>query len=836
MDERNYCLTKLEAKMSKLPKQYLPSDYEPKLAQSWLSLGTSNFHLESAKPVFSIDTPPPTVSGHLHLGHVYSYSHTDFIARFYRMRGCNVFYPMGFDDNGLPTERLVEKRLGKTAAEVGRQRFIESCLQVGLDAEIEYRELWERLGLSIDWRYSYRTIGTLARKTSQKSFIDLYQKGFAYLKDAPTNWCPECHTALAQADLNDLTRETEFITLDFYIDEGRNLPISTTRPELIPACVAIFVHPDDSRYRDLVGSQAKVPLFGRKVPILTDTGADPKKGTGAVMCCTFGDATDVSWWNVHRLPFIPLIGRDGRLGPAGGILADLTVKEARVKIIQTLREEKLITNTQVILQSVRVHERCDTPVETIVTRQWFIRLLDQREIMIKAGESIHWYPELMQERYRDWVEGLNWDWCISRQRTYGIPFPVWYCQSCGEVILAEESQLPVNPLDSTPLHSCPKCGSEEFSPEEDILDTWATSSMSPQIVGQWLDNPNLYQKVFPFSLRPQAHEIIRTWAFYTIVKSIDHFNVLPWKDVAISGWGLAGEGFGKISKSRAGGPMPPLEMIQKYSADAVRYWAASTGLGKDAVINEEKIQAGARLVIKLWNVARFAERFLVEVGENFDPTLFSPADRWILSRLHRLIQRTTTLLLQYDYAAAKNEIEIFFWTELADNYLEMCKQRLYATDDTTAIGARTCISILLLATIKLFAPFLPFITEAIYHALFAEKEGCPSIHQSNWPEVNSVYLDEKVESFGEVLLGIATAVRRYKSERNLSLGTELTAVQLALGKTAQDNQSDLFSYLQASQKDLCSITRATEIVLEHKPLSTSILVGETGMVKIYIVE
>jgi valyl-tRNA synthetase len=800
-----------------LAKRYDPKSVEPRLQAEWQAAGIYHYQEDDARPIYSIDSPPATVSGNLHLGHVYSYSHADFMARFFRMRGANVFYPMGFDDNGLPTERLVEKQLKITALQVGRGEFIKQCLRVSQEAEKDYRSLWERLGLSIDWRYTYRTIDDNSRRTSQVSFLQLYRQGKAYRRKSPTIWCPECHTAIAQAELNDLDRRSEFVTLDFRIDEGGSLPIATTRPELLPACVAIFIHPEDIRYRHLVGKHARVPLFGQIVPILEDPSADPKKGTGVVMCCTFGDSTDVAWWFTHHLPLIEALDRDGKMTSAAGEFSSLTVEMARQAIKERLEASGLLLDRRPTLQSIRVHERCDTPVEYIVTNQWFIHVLDERQKLLELGERITWHPNHMHSRYRAWVENLNWDWCISRQRYFGVPFPLWYCKDCGEVILAAEAQLPVDPTETTPDRPCPHCGGESFNPEEDVLDTWATSSLTPQIVGRWLDQnasrdkPTLFERVYPFSLRPQAHEIIRTWTFYTIVKSFYHLGQLPWREVLISGWGLAGAGMGKISKSRGGGSMAPMEMIDRYSADALRYWAASTTAGKDALISEEKIQTGAKLVTKLWNVARFSERFLQGYSPPADQTLsslpFTPADRWVLARLQRLTRRCTALMESYDYASAKSEVETFFWTELADNYLEMVKQRLYDQGHPQRETARFCLYQAHLVILKLLAPFLPYITEEIYQGLVACMEGETSIHSSKWPEPIPGLEDEQAERFGQVLVEIATGVRRYKSEHNLPLGTDLLQLQLAT------SDAHTFQLLEQASADLSSITRALHIEL-----------------------
>ncbi len=814
-----------------LPKNYQPMEIEPHWVDLWQKEKVYHFDPLSEAPVFSIDTPPPTVSGNLHLGHVYSYTHPDIIARFWRMRGYNVYYPMGYDDNGLPTERLVEKQLSITAQGVGRREFIEKCLQVSETAIQDYQTLWLRAGLSIDWRYSYRTIEKRSRCISQLSFIQLYRQGHAYRREAPAIWCPECRTSLAQADLNDLERQSELCTLAFQLDNGDILPIATTRPELLPACVAVFVHPEDSRYIQYVGHQARVPEFGQLVPVIADPSAEPEKGTGAVMCCTFGDTADVSWWYRYQLPLVTAIGPDGRMTQAAGRYEGLLIEEARRQIKLDLERYGILTDRRLFPQTVRVHERCDTPIEYTVVKQWFIRILDQKERLVQLGEQVHWHPEHMKARYTSWVENLSWDWCISRQRVYGVPFPVWYCQDCGEITLADEDNLPVDPNEEIPGSPC-TCGSNSFIPETDVFDTWATSSLTPQIVGHWRDENttnglnSLYKSVFPFSLRPQAHEIIRTWAFYTIVKSQYHFQSLPWKDVLISGWGLAGEGMGKISKSRGGGPLAPLEMIQRYSADAVRYWAASTGPGKDTVISEEKILLGGKLVTKLWNVSRFAEQFIHQIytsektDDLSDPNRYSytPADRWILSRMHRLIRRTTSLLESYDYATAKSDIENFFWQDLADNYLEMCKVRLYGQPSKSRTAGLAALYQLLYSTLHLFAPYLPFITEEIYHQLFWElspKDFSTSIHRSGWPSPNPAFEDDLAEAVGEHLTSIVSAVRRYKSERSLPLGAEINRLKLCANaaisvpvRSSLDDPAHLGLALEQAELDLRGATRA----------------------------
>lgn len=817
-----------------LAKKYQPQISEPRWMEYWKRMGTYRFSEESDAPVYSIDTPPPTVSGKLHLGHAYSYTHPDIFARFWRMRGYNVFYPMGFDDNGLPTERLVEKHLGITVQQVGRGKFIQTCLQVSAEAEKEYKTLWRRLGLSIDWRHTYRTIDPTSQRISQLSFIRLHKKDLVYRQKSPAIWCPECQTSIAQAEINDLERESEFITISFVLEDGGTIPIATTRPELLPACVAVFVHPQDGRYAKHLGKGAYVPIFGQQVPILSDEAADPQKGTGAVMCCTFGDSIDIAWWYQYKLPLIEIINPDGLMSPVASPFDRMPAQQARQDIIHALHDQGLIHDRHPITQSVRVHERCDTPVEYLVKQQWFIRLLDLKEELLNLGEKLTWYPQHMRNRYLSWVENLKWDWCISRQRYFGVPIPVWYCQNCGEVMLASENQLPVNPLSEQPSQNC-TCGSTDFIPDSDIFDTWATSSMSPQIVAQWPDgnledeNSHLYGRVFPFSLRPQAHEIIRTWAFYTLVKSHYHFGEIPWQNVLISGWGIAGEGMGKISKSRGGGSMSPVDMIQRYSADAVRFWATSTSPGKDSVISEKKIQLGYRFITKLWNVARFSEHFLKDMAQQYNSRQaqlslpFTPADRWILARLQLLINQVTELLENYEYAAAKSEIEVCLWNDVTNNYLEMSKQRLYAQPSSSRDAAQYTLFQIVRTIVHLIAPFLPFIAEEIYQGLLQNDSlnmgdtASASVHTSLWPIPDTQFADEDALKIGFILVQVATAVRRYKSEHSLALSTQLDRLLLTVDTNSSELvwNTDLLSILAEADADLKSVTRAQNIDLTH---------------------
>ena len=527
------------------------------------------------------------------------------------------------------------------------------------------------------------------------------------------------------------------------------------------------------------------------------------------MCCTFGDSADVEWWRGHQLPLVEMVGRDGRIRPEIEGMGGLSLADAREHMVRMLAQEQVLTGREPTRQTVRVHERCDTPVEYLVADQWFVKVLDFKEELLDMGDKIQWHPPHMHDVYKQWVENLKWDWCISRQRYYGVPIPVWYCDACGHPVIAEEAQLPVDPQQQRPRAAC-ACGSERFTPEEDVLDTWATSSLTPQIAGGFQRDPGLYEQVFPMTLRPQAHEIIRTWAFYTMVKSYHHFGVPPWTNVAISGWGLAPEGSGKISKSKGGGPISPGEIIDRHSADAVRYWAASTGFGRDSMINEDKILAGHRLTVKLWNVARLSERFFEGYDGNWDDeAVLMPTDRWILSRLQKTVIEATEAFEDYEYSSAKNAVERFFWRDLADNYLEMAKKRLYG-DAGQELASRQTLYRLVSTVLKLFAPILPYVTEAIYQELFADQEAVVSIHKAAWPKAAEVLIDDEAELAGEEFVAIATSVRRYKTDNQLPLGSELPTLALATSDT------DLGKALQEAQLDIGCVTRAQTVLIQEE--------------------
>jgi valyl-tRNA synthetase len=768
-------------------KDYDFNTTERHWAARWEELGIYRFEPNDTRDSYSIDTPPPTVSGSLHIGHCFSYTHADALARFWRMRGKNVFYPMGFDDNGLPTEKFVEQTHGVRAREMPRTDFIALCLKTVQEQEREFERLWRRLGLSVDWSRCYTTISLLVQKISQRSFLDLYKQGRIYRKAAPTLWCPHCQTAIAQADLEDRETHTRFVEIPFELETGTRatgrspLRVATTRPELLAACVALFVHPDDARYKNLIGRRARTPIFEEPVPILSDVKADPEKGTGIVMCCTFGDTTDMAWWSEHKLRLISIIEPDGRVGRLAGPYAGLSIRDARRKIITDLEAQGRLLSTREIAHTVNVHERCGTEIEFLVRPQWFLKILDMKDELVRAGERIEWVPDFMGTRYRHWVENLKWDWCLSRQRPFGVPIPLWFCKNCNEVLLAHEDQLPVDPTQTGSGRVCPQCGTAECEPERDVLDTWATSSLTPQINMRWGEPDEL--KLIPMDLRPQAHEIIRTWAFYSIVKALVHHKKIPWKRAQISGWVVAEQG--KISKSKGGGPQGPFSLIEKHSADALRYWACRGRPGHDTVFSEDVVAEGRRLLTKLWNAARFANAHLSDYDSTEKPAL-EVIDRWCLSKLNHTITQATGAFESGDYTSALAETERFFWRDLCDNYIEIIKRRLYQKEHRESRrAAQHTLYGAILNVLKLFAPFVPFITEELYQAHYAQRDGAKSIHIARWPSPEVGWFDAEAQEQGDLAIAIIEAVRKEKSLKKLALATPVKVLSIHAPRHAQ---------------------------------------------------
>jgi len=760
-----------------LPEKPALEGLESKWTAAWERDGT--FRFDATQPrerVFAIDTPPPTVSGSLHVGHVFSYTHADVIARFQRMRGKAVFYPMGWDDNGLPTERRVQnyygvrcepslpydpdfqppEKPGKQPIAISRPNFVELCARLTAEDEKVFEQLWRHLGLSVDWSRTYATIGRPAQRVSQAAFLRLLARGAAYQLEAPTLWDVDFRTAVAQAELEDREQPGAYHRIRFARSEGDGIDIETTRPELIPACVALVAHPSDERYKPLFGTTVRTPLFGVSVPVRAHELADPEKGSGIAMICTFGDLTDVTWWRELALPVRAVIAPNGTLRPvvwgapgwetdrpaaaqvAYDALATLSASKARTRIVELLRESgDLIGEPRPITHPVKFYEKGDRPLEIITSRQWFIRTMAFQPELLARGRELQWHPSYMQHRYENWVNGLNGDWCISRQRFFGVPFPVWYpVQADGapdfsRPIVPDESTLPIDPSTDTPpgYEAASRDRPGGFTGDPDVMDTWATSSLTPQIAGGWLEDPDLFSRVFPMHLRPQAHDIIRTWLFDTVLRAELEHRSLPWTNTSISGWVLDPDRK-KMSKSK-GNVVTPLGLLEEHGSDGVRYWAASGRPGTDTAFDPAQMKVGRRLAIKLLNAAKFA---LLQ-AEPRGP-IVEPLDRGMLTQLARLVRDSTEQLDAYDYARVLERTESFFWG-FCDDYLELVKARRYG--DFTPEGAASANSAMLVALstlLRLFAPYLPFVTEEVWSWW---QTG--SVHRASWPTPEEVVGD-----------------------------------------------------------------------------------------------
>jgi valyl-tRNA synthetase len=757
-----------------LPEKPALEGLEAKWSARWQTEGTYRFDRNRTRDqVYSIDTPPPTVSGSLHVGHVFSYTHTDLVARFQRMRGKAVFYPMGWDDNGLPTERRVQnyygvkcdpslpydssfqppEKPGKQAISVSRPNFIELCNRLTGEDEKAFEDLWRYLGLSVDWSLTYATIDRRAQRVSQTAFLRLLKRGVAYQLEAPTLWDIDFRTAVAQAELEDREQPGAYHRIRFAKADATFVEIDTTRPELIPACVALVAHPDDARYQPLFGTEVVTPLFKVPVPVKAHALADPEKGSGIAMICTFGDITDVTWWRELKLPVRAIIQPNGAFRPVtwgspgwesrdtGGAqaaydqLANLSASKARARIAELLKESgDLIGEPRPITHPVKFYEKGDRPLEIVTSRQWFIKTMDFQEELLARGSELQWHPEFMRHRYDNWVNGLSGDWCVSRQRFFGVPFPVWYpIDGDGQIdyarpIVPDESQLPMDPSSDVPpgyvadQRNQPK----GFAGDPDVMDTWATSSLTPQIAADWLGDPDLFARVFPMDLRPQAHDIIRTWLFTTVLRSQLEHGTLPWAHTAISGF-VTDPDRKKMSKSK-GNVITPMEFLKEFGSDGVRYWAANVRPGGDGIFDVGEIKVGRRLAIKMLNAAKFA----LMQAEPRGP-IAEPLDRGMLSSLSMLVKESTEQFDAYDYSKVLEQSERFFWS-FCDDYLELVKGRRYG--DFTPEGAASANSAMLVALstlLRLFAPFLPFVTEEVWSWW---RQG--SVHNASWPTPEEV--------------------------------------------------------------------------------------------------
>ncbi|MCY3951067.1 MAG: valine--tRNA ligase [bacterium] len=910
----------------RVPERPTLDGLEARWGEWWEAEGVYRFDRRRERSeVFSIDTPPPTVSGSLHVGHVFSYTHTDLVARYQRMRGREVFYPMGWDDNGLPTERRVQNYFGVRCdpsvphdedfqppadatgepVRVGRRNFIDLCLRLTETDEQAFEDLYRRLGVSVDWSLTYTTIGERCRRVSQRAFLRNLARGEAYQAEAPCLWDVTFRTAVAQAELEDRPRQGALHRLAFArvgsaAGEGSagsgkargdpagdgdagggsgnggtggngHVLIETTRPEMLAACVALVAHPDDERYRPLFGSTVRTPLFGAEVPVVAHALAEPGKGTGIAMICTFGDTTDVTWWRELELPVRPIMGPDGRLLPelpdaawgsgarsAYAEIAGLTANAARRRITELLEQSgELVGEPRPTEHAVKFFEKGDRPLEIITTRQWYLRNggrdMPLRAELLDRGAELAWVPDFMRTRYSNWVDGLNGDWLVSRQRWFGVPIPVWYALDADgrpqydRVLVPAEASLPIDPAsDAPPGYDESQRGRPGgFIGDPDVMDTWATSSLSPQIACGWEEDPDLFARTFPMDVRPQAHEIIRTWLFSTVVRAHLEHDSLPWRRAAISGWVLDPDRK-KMSKSK-GNVVTPIGLLETYGADAVRYWAASGRPGTDTAFDESQIKVGRRLAIKLLNAARFVLGLAGAADDGYKPServggvtepidraptdgadsttsttaapspsfrrrpestgdgpttgadaVTEPIDLALLAGVGELIDAATEAFEAFDYARALERTERLFW-DFTDDYVELVKNRAYR-DGADGASARAALQIALSALLRLFAPFLPFACEEAWSWW---QEG--SIHRTSWPERDELPAegDPAVLAAASVVLG---QVRRAKSEARRKLRTPVESAHVQAG-------SEFLSALAAAQQDLCDAGNILDLQL-----------------------
>jgi valyl-tRNA synthetase len=747
-------------------------DIQDSIREKWQTEETYKFG-KAGREVFSIDTPPPTISGNLHIGHIFSYLHTDAAARFKRMSGYDVFYPFGFDNNGHPTEKYVEKVEKILAHQMPRKEFRDRCISVIEQAKIKFYDLFNKIGLSVDWNFCYDTISDDVQIISQKSFIELYKKGYIYRKSEPALYCTASRTTVSQADLEDIEKETVFSTIAFKVsDTNEDLLIATTRPELLASCVAIFVNPNDSRYKNLEGKFATTPIYNSKVPILFDENAEIEKGTGAVMCCTFGDSMDVYWFKKHKLNYIQSIGFDGKMTEKTNFLSGMNISQAREKILEKLKEEGFIKSQEKVTHRVQIYERSKKEIEYIVLNQWFVSILSYKDNFLEQIEKIEWIPDHMKQRCINWIEGLKWDWCISRQRSFGIPFPVWYDKS-GKVILADESQLPVDPTENKPINI-----NEDIIPDADVMDTWNTSSITPYICY------NMYKRqfgknesFFPISVRPQAHDIIRTWAFDTIVKSWMHNEKIPWKTILISGHVLTNDKQ-KISKSKGNNPLDPKNLLSNYPADVVRYWALSSKLGIDAPFSEDQLKLGNKLLVKLWNAAVFVKQNGTTGKDIVQPR--QDLNIWIIDEFNKLHRTYIKYFEKNEFSMALLNLESFFKSIFCDNYLEISKAQFMDQEkkyDTNQVDeTRSILSSIFEKALHLFAPFFIHTTEYIYQDIYNKNASkFESLHRENILNLNYKFDISKEFNF-ESFLNVLFEIRKMKTDNNLSLRTMINEI------------------------------------------------------------
>ncbi len=764
--------------MQPLPKEYNFAEIERKWQQKWEEIGIHHYDWnDSKRKPFSIDTPPPYPSGELHMGNVLNWTYFDMVARYKRMRGFNVLFPQGWDCHGLGIEIQVEKTNNIRKRDLPPDQFRRMCMELVEKYIAIMKEGILKLGCSIDWSTEYRTMDPDYWRRTQLSFVLLHRKGYMYQGKHPVNWCPHDETAIADAEVDYVKRDGVLHYIRFQFEGTHEYAvIATSRPEFIPACVAIEVNPQDTRYCKYIGKTMLVPLFGRSVPVIADECVDPTFGTGVVMICTYGDKEDVKTVMKHKLPVIMLLTESGRINENGGKYHGLTVNQARTAIVQDLTAAGLLEKTEKIVQEVGVCDRCKAHVEILERKQWFMKTRELTNRVEKAANEVVWYPDFMRNRLIDWAKSLDWDWVISRQRLFATPIPVWYCNNCGELILAETEWVPIDPkLEGPHVKACPKCGGKEFRGETDVFDTWMDSSITCAVHAGWPDRQD-WHRLFPASMHPSGTDIIRTWAYYLLVRHLALFDEPAYRSVLINGMVLGQDGR-KMSKSLKNYAAAP-EALAKYGADAIRQWAAGGGAtGSDIPYRVQDVEYGRRFLVKLWNASGFTSNLLAGYVSSKDlPAGLEPLDRWMLSKTETTVRKVTDAFEKCQFNIAVDEIRNFTWHVFCDAYLEAVKDRLYRPEvhgQVRKAAAQYTLYEVLYRVLQMLSPVVPHLTEEIYQAMYADAKGFACLQSSPWPIFNAAMVDELAEKHGDLIIELIGEIRREKAQKHLPLNTPI---------------------------------------------------------------
>ena len=790
---------------SNLSKTYKPSETEDKWQKIWSQWEIYNFDPNDLnRPTYSIDTPPPYPSGEFHMGNALNWCYFDFVARYKRMKGFNVHFPQGWDCHGLPTEVRAEKAHKIRKRDIPVKEFKDLCIKLTNEFIEKMKKAMKAMGYSMDWNLEYKTMDTRYYSATQLSFLILYENGYIYRGEHPVNWCPRCETAIAEAEVTYMERENELTSITFGSEKNKLL-IATTRPELLPACVAVAVNPNDNRYNSYIGNEIEIPLLESKVKILADEDVDPEFGTGVVMVCTFGDKTDVKWQKKYNLPIVQLVTEDGHISEEGGKYKGLTLNKAKQSLLEDLKKKDLVQKTQNIKQNIGVCWRCNTPVEIISRIQWFMTTRNMTKDVLQWSEKVNWIPEFSKYRMIDWAKSLDWDWVISRQRIFATPIPIWYCKSCNQVIIAKREWLPIDPRFGPPkLEKCPECGCQDFIGETDVMDTWMDSSITCAFHAGWPYNDESMKRLFPADLQPNGIDIIRTWDYYLMVKSLALFGKAPYKTVLVNGMVRGADG--RMMHKSFGNYVEAREAIKRYGADPLRQWAAAGGAtGYDLPFNWSEVEHGKKFLTKLWNAAKFVIMNLNDFQEyNGELELI---DRWILTKLEKLTESVSKAYEKFEFNNALEAIRHFTWHTFCDQYLEAVKHRLYSEEKTSIAqrkAAQYTLHYSLLKIIQLLAPICPHICEEIYQNFPALLDRKKSIHITEWPKPDQNFTNDQTEKEGDALLAIVSEIRRIKSENKISLKAPITSIQIYAGQ-------EHLTTINAHRNDIAQIIHANEI-------------------------